>query len=45
MERRATEKVNDIKRIEQKKEKEQGTTVMLQTKAKIEQEVKTGKVP
>ena len=43
-EREVTEKVNDIKRTEQKEDKGQGTA-MLQTNVKIEQEARIGRVP
>ena len=45
MEREATEKVNGIKRIDQKKEKGQGMTATLQAKVKIKQEAIIGRVP
>ena len=44
-EREVTEKVNDIKRTERKEDKGQGTTAMLQTNVKIEQEARIGRVP
>ena len=45
MEREATEKVNDIRRIEWKKEKEQGMTAALQAKVKTNQGATIGRVP
>ena len=44
-ERKVTEKINDINRTEQKEEKRQGTTAMLQTNVKIEQGARIGRVP